>query len=302
MGRLLVTAVVAMASGMIGAQAVVSIHGLPRPTGHAPRPVPVSVPAEDGPRAPSNAGCEVAASTAAIVALQSRIGQLIEQTDGLKGRVERIETTRPAPPAELHDLRDKLGRLSETAGGLAPLPGGVRRLDVRVANLSVLLNTLRDEVNALRLKAEKAAASATAPAASPRAADDSPPATAEARALAQGIKLFKQDRYREAIAIFNRLELITPDDARVWYFAALSQGLATGQWGGDTERLVEKGIACERAGAAGHPAINAAVGDLTPSQGRDWLAEYRGRIPSKPAGPPASPTPAGSSPSGRVPD
>jgi hypothetical protein len=98
----------------------------------------------------------------------------------------------------------------------------------------------------------------------------------------QGIKLFKQNRYKEALGILNQLELTSPDDARVWYFAALSQGLATDQLTGLTERLVEKGIERERAGTPSTAVIESAISDLTIAQGRDWLAQYRRRIAGNP--------------------
>jgi hypothetical protein len=97
-------------------------------------------------------------------------------------------------------------------------------------------------------------------------------------ALRPGIELFKQGQYKEALDLFNRLELSMPDDARVWYFAALSHGLATNRWGGGTERLVEKGIDREGAGTPATARIDAAFHDLTPDKGQEWLAFHRRRV------------------------
>jgi hypothetical protein len=131
---------------------------------------------------------------------------------------------------------------------------------------------------------------ATTPAAAPAAAATAAPAPAPAPAslsedelaLAQGVKLFKQSHFKEALGIFNILELKNPDDARIWYFAALSHGFATGQWGGGTERLVEKGIERERAGTPSTVLIDASFNDLTAAQGHDWIAEYRRRAARRP--------------------
>ena len=63
----------------------------------------------------------------------------------------------------------------------------------------------------------------------------------------------------------------------VWYYAALSRGLATRDWKGETERLVTQGIEREKAGKPDKAKIDAAFEDLTPETGKDWLAFYRRR-------------------------
>src|SRR4051812_27070372 len=61
---------------------------------------------------------------------------------------------------------------------------------------------------------------------------------ADTTALEQGIQLFRAGQYKEALSAFRRGEGDDPNDARLWYFEALARGLSTGQWGGETERLV----------------------------------------------------------------
>ena len=68
-----------------------------------------------------------------------------------------------------------------------------------------------------------------------------------------------------------------PDDARVWYFTALANGLATKQWTGETEELVARGVEREKAGTPPAADIDAAFSDLTRANGKDWLAYYRRR-------------------------
>jgi len=237
-----------------------------------------------------------------INAILTRIAQLAEKTESLNARLDQVEVRKPEPPAELAELRAELGRLSATAGELAPLPGEVRQVDDRVKNLSATLKNVHDEMAALRARTEKLAAPVAAPAAhdSDRAvtlaaAEDAPATPHDlATELQGGIKLLRRNRFKEALGVFNRLELTNPDDARVWYYAALSLGFATNQWTGGTLQLVEKGIERERAGTPSTSTIDAAFSDLPPALGRDWLAEYRRRAASKPeaastATPPADP-------------
>ena len=68
-----------------------------------------------------------------------------------------------------------------------------------------------------------------------------------------------------------------PDDARVWYYSALANGLATKQWKGETEELVNKGVDCEKSGNPAAAEIDAAFSNLTKANGQDWLAYYRKR-------------------------
>ena len=237
-----------------------------------------------------------------INAILTRIAQLAEKTESLNTRLDQVEVRKPEPPAELAELRAELGRLSATAGDLAVVPGEVRQVDDRVKNLSATLKNVHDELAALRARTEKLAASAAAPvvhdsdrAVTLAAAEEASSTPHDlATELQGGMKLLRRNRFKEALGVFNRLELTNPDDARVWYYAALSLGFATNQWTGGTLQLVEKGIERERAGTPSVNTIDAAFSDLPPTLGRDWLAEYRRRAASQPeaastATPPADP-------------
>ena len=89
------------------------------------------------------------------------------------------------------------------------------------------------------------------------------------------VKLFKANKFKEAEDQFLKMTEANPNDARVWYFAALSNGLATGKWDGKTAELVQKGIEREKAGSPKPAEIDTAFRDLTTATGKDWLAGYR---------------------------
>jgi hypothetical protein len=95
--------------------------------------------------------------------------------------------------------------------------------------------------------------------------------------LEPGVKLFQAGRYQEAYKTFKDLLEARPEDARVWYLAALAHGLATGEWRGETERLVEQGVAREKAGTPQKPLIDSALDGLTRETGKEWLEFYRRR-------------------------
>jgi len=97
------------------------------------------------------------------------------------------------------------------------------------------------------------------------------------KALQTGVGLFQQKRYGDAYAAFRSLLQSHPDDARVWYYAALSYGLATGNWDRMTQTMAEEGVAREKAGKPPKAVIDSAFAGLTKETGKDWLAFYRRR-------------------------
>jgi hypothetical protein len=92
--------------------------------------------------------------------------------------------------------------------------------------------------------------------------------------LDQGAELFKAGKYKEASDAFKKLTESNPNDARVWYYAALSRGSATKDWLGETVRMVQKGIEREKAGSPEGAKIDAAFADLNPTF-KKWLGTYR---------------------------
>ena len=65
--------------------------------------------------------------------------------------------------------------------------------------------------------------------------------------------------------------------ARLWYFAALANGLTSGDWAGESEGMVRRGLACEQRGTPKRSDIDAQFSTLTKEQGKDWLEEWRKR-------------------------
>ncbi len=294
LGRFLLPAVVALPLGMLGGLISARLQGNPRPAGDVARAT-LSPTAGAVASPPMTAVQETGPSSEIVNSILNRLAQLVVSTTTLEARLERIEERKIVPPAELAELRAELGRLSATAGDLAPLPQDVRQIDDRVKELAATLKNVHDEIAAMRARAEKAAlpvareldraVAVAVAAATPTVAKDS------WAQIQGGIKLFKQSRFKEALAIFNRVELSNPDDARVWYYAALCLGYSTGQWTGGTLLLVEKGIERERAGTPSTSKIDAAFSDLPPALGRDWLAEYRRRAAIKSEAPAAAAPP-----------
>ena len=222
---------------------------------------------------------------------------LAGRVDGLKAQVEGASTKagdRPGPDPATKDLRDKVEDLART---LAEMPARLDSLDKKVEaagkaaveapspRLDALdrhVGDLARAVDALRSEAAaKPAPAASGPGTGPAVAVAAAPtaeAAAEDRAIEQAGDLFKQRKYPEAAAAFTRLQSNAADDARVWYYSALANGLATKQWLGETERLVNAGLEREKVGSPDLAKIDAAFAGLTTATGKDWLAAYRKRI------------------------
>jgi hypothetical protein len=232
--------------------------------------------------------------------LREQIDRLSEQVDQVKKRVDDLPKS--VDSSDLESLRVRLADLAEANNTLSPLPGKVEHLDSRVSELSEMIRSIRDDLASLRSwvggpdRAEPAPHSradsgprVTTPAPlddrrrPARPASAKPADRSESRAMARGAELFRGGRYKDALGVFDRLEISYPDDARVWYYAALSDGFANNSWNGGAVRLVEKGIAREQAGTPPKAEIDAEFHDLTTENGKDWLAAYRKRV-----NPPAS--------------
>ena len=92
-----------------------------------------------------------------------------------------------------------------------------------------------------------------------------------------GAALFRDGKYPAARDVFLTLVQVYPNDARLWYFAALANGVTSENWAGDTEAMVRRGLACEQSGRPKRSDIDAQFSTLTKEQGKDWLAEWRKR-------------------------
>ena len=94
----------------------------------------------------------------------------------------------------------------------------------------------------------------------------------------KAVDAFKKSQFGPAKDLFTKLTEGNPTDARVWYYAALSNGFATNAWtGGDTEKFVQKAITLEKAGTPDASKIDATFAEL-PADTKAWLDYYRKQI------------------------
>lgn len=245
-----------------------------------------------------------------LAGLEDRVKDLSERSKAtadqykqLRARVESLPTS--TAPADLGAIEGKVAqvdRLAERVEALTnrvdPMAGRFDQMDRRLAQLDDRINNVRstiptslhrpigrDPQNSIASddRTETANASdrsgprestASTPDAN-QAPDANPAPDANDPSLNEGETLFRQGKYSDAYAIFRGRLQEHPDDARNWYYAALSYGLATGEWERMTETMVQEGVAREKAGHPAKPQIDAAFDGLTRQTGKDWLAFYR---------------------------
>jgi hypothetical protein len=260
------TALVALGAGVLGAYLFLNFFNGP------PRPV---------------SGDESTASKEELPSTRDLTDQLSKVSDRVEKLSERVDAIpKPGPPPDLADLQVQVADLTRASQELAPLRRGLKEEDDRLEEVRRLVRTLSDEVRALRSRTGtlRMTAASNDPPVQPEPGDrkDSvlikpvPEKMTSAGALAPGATLYRQQKYKEALDAFTRLEQTNPDDARVWYYAALAHGFTTRRWNGEgTIRLVEKGVACERAGNPSKTEVDEAFKGLTSANGKDWLANYR---------------------------
>ena len=244
--------------------------------------------------APTDAAVEPAATsaptrpdtTADSTAPQSQIGDVSNQIKELLNRfnehteaVAQDKAVRDKTLAELNGLEERVAKLAGDARDVSQqLVGRVGGLEARVKSATESLEALQTEVGETRDALNKQFAATTTP--RPEPGSVASPTGGEEKAksepdLAPGLEAFSKGRYAEAASMFRALTRSDPDDARSWYYAALANGLATGQWRGETETLVNKGVERERAGTPSASEIDALFTGLAKESGGDWLTFYR---------------------------
>jgi hypothetical protein len=212
------------------------------------------------------------ASRSEVERLRAEIEALARQVDAVQGHLKA--PSRPEPVPDLGPLRSQLEDLARVSARLAPLPEQLQALDERVGALDKALGTLSGEVASLREQSRAAIGP-------PARADELERVRGEGVTDwvgARGTALFAEGKYAEARNVFLKHAEAHPDDARLWYGAALANGLATRDWRGDSERLVKMGLEREQAGTPGRAEIEAHFADLSRTQGREWLAWWRKRL------------------------
>jgi hypothetical protein len=175
----------------------------------------------------------------------------------LDDKVAELSKTVAEMPARLDSLSQKVGAAPQ-----------VDAIDKKVGELARTVDTIKAEVTSRPTPA--GGATAAAPTTQP--AQDS---NAEEQAMEQAAELFKQGKFAEARDAFTRIQSANPDDARVFYYAALANGLANRNWQGESERLVKAGLEKEKAGSPDRAKIDATFAGLTTATGKDWLAYFR---------------------------
>ena len=218
------------------------------------------------------------ASRSAVDALTSRIGEvqlelgtLGRELARLEGRLNAKPNAPPAPP-DLAPLRTRIDDLVQESQKLSPLPATFESLRQRVDALDKGLKALRTEVAAVPKQLDASLNALKDAMVSRPAADQVSPADI-GRAL--GAALFRQGKYPAAREVFLTVGQNYPNDARLWYFAALANGLTSGDWAGESEGMVRRGLACEERGSPKRSDIDAQFSTLTKETGKDWLAEWR---------------------------
>ncbi len=230
----------------------------------------------------------------------ARLKELSGKLDDLESRVARLPKAVSAqdlePLKERVAVVEELSRKVDALGlRVGSLPGKVDQDSRKITTLAADLVGMRNEVDSLRnnlsTTSVKEPPSSKTEMRSARA-ETSPEQVNSPRSLAAseppreipppvksmlqgGIEFFQSKHYDEASEFFSSLTKAQMADARVWYYAALSRGLATRDWKGETERLVTKGVELEKAGKPDKEKINAAFTNLTSETGQDWLAFYR---------------------------
>jgi hypothetical protein len=220
------------------------------------------------------------ASKSELDALSSRIGEVHSELGTLGRELARLEdrlnarTSAPPAPLDLAPLRTRIDDLVEESQRLSPLPATFQSLRQRVDVLDKGLNALRTEVAAVPKQLDTSL-NALKDAMVSRSVPDRVSPTDLARDL--GAALFRDGKYPASREVFRTLVQSYPNDARLWYLAALANGLTSGDWTGETEGLVRRGLACEQRGSPKRSDIDAQFSTLTKEQGKDWLEEWRKR-------------------------
>jgi hypothetical protein len=249
----------------------------------AARTEPPATAATNSPLSEAMRAIDAKASKIAVDALTSRIGEVQSELGTLGRELVRLEArlnartnAPPVPPAppDLAPLRTSIDNLVKESQRLSPLPATFESLRQRVDALEKGLNGLRTDVAAVPKQLDASLNALKGAIASRSASDKVSPADI-ARDL--GAVLFYDGKYPAAREVFLTLVRNYPNDARLWYFAALANGLTSGDWTGESEGMVRRGLACELGGRPKRSDIDAQFSTLTKEQGKDWLEEWRKR-------------------------
>lgn len=214
---------------------------------------------------------------------KKELEHLAHRIDLLGGRIDQLTQPESETPPVVHTLQMKMNDLEREVDQVAGVPSHMRQLEQKIANLKQELKTLKEGVQGEDLPT----GSEFAPIETDRAELASPPLgsgddldqagadPADDATMKLATGLLREGHAAQAYEVLRRLQRERPNDARVWYLSALANGLSTGKWDGKTKRLVDQGIACERAGRPSQEKIDAALSGIEVETGTAWLAEQR---------------------------
>lgn len=269
-----------------------------------PAPAPAPTPAASTTPAPSP---DAEAKPTADAALAGRVDGLGNEIKELGKRIDDIQKglaslpkPEPGPAVDLKPIEAKIDAMSKRLDAASPpdLKGfedQVTKATAAQAEAATKLGALASSVEGLekalaaqktelaavqeKLKAAPEARPSTdTPAAGGAAAGNGTVSGAAAEAdYNKAVGLFKANQFAQARDAFLKLGETCPNDARVWYYAAVANGYATNVWNGETERLVTKGVESEKGGTPDLAKINATFADLAPPSVKAWLDAYRAR-------------------------
>ena len=216
-------------------------------------------------------------------ALQQNIDALRDRTKQLEDQLASLPKTQPTD--DIRDLKAQIEDLRKTSSRVETAGEKIADLSDRLAMVEKNLTATRNDVSRLHTTVESIPIHGDARTGSTgsdhSARDIAKPAEfnpkADQKDLDRGAKLLNDKKYADALAVFQGLQTSHSDDARVWYFSALARGFSTGDWRGDTERLVEHGVERERLGSPSSSQIDEVFASLTKDTGKDWLSFYRQR-------------------------
>ncbi|HEY2155664.1 MAG TPA: hypothetical protein VGH33_08540 [Isosphaeraceae bacterium] len=237
---------------------------------------------EAPPPPPSTASTPEGKPAEAPAAAADPVATLSARVDELAKKIDTLPKPEPAP--DLKPIEAKIDALAKRLDSAA-VPD-TKTVEEKAAQAAAAATAAQEKLDALAksVEAEKAELAAlkdqvkslaeARPVPVPAAATPASNAATDAE-FAHAVDLFKKNQFAPARDAFAKLQQSMPNDPRVWYYGALSNGYATNVWNGDTERMVLKGRELEKAGGDAAK-INAAFADL-PAATKSWLDAYRNR-------------------------
>lgn len=193
-------------------------------------------------------------------ALSKRLDQLQRQiADRTSPEIEPLQNRVAALEGLPKTVQDLSNRLDELTARL-----GATEQEIKLFHNDAELQSLRGEATTQQKRVEAEASSAST----------KPELQAK---LDNAIGSFRDEQYQEARRLFDDLRGEFPEDARVWYYSALSTGLTTGQWQTTADRFAREGMDRERLGHPDRKVIDEALKGLNTRTGKDWIDAYRRR-------------------------